>query len=597
MAVDLLANGSFKLPWTNLLPYGGRLTNQQPAGFALTIRMPGTRLLSADAGITDDPPVYTDVVSVPECVHKLRSQLPDADLLILDGDVTFKAFAATNPFSLDLTAMVVFPAAGTCAIEVPVQVHQHGDGSPGAAVWQLIVNDVAESWRTFGRGFVDRTWATAYRTVRQCAGTVLSVTARMESAALAGVDFFSDRWRVIFTPEAESICPASRGLPRVPYARRYWLLPQAATLEEAHAVLDLAYPSLGTVGYSADDAGIGDLDERQVEVIETPTAAYDETALRSFFGEHYPGVDVGWVVLDPDGEEPEEPEPEPWIPARYVLTGTVGGFHGSQGDDGQLNVFRDCAAAGVSLPTGKMVTTQGAAAELKAYQPSAKLIGRRIDFPGVGNVEGYRFDLDPIWQADVRMATLLPTMLANPAVDYWEFINEQKPATPEGARDQAQFCIRCMDIAEDAGVHLAFFSDSVGTPEFWAWVARAETGIFERIADGGHALALHEYGCVGESWVIGRFAEVYERIILPKKLNIPLFVTEYGVRREDLARGADWVWSQFVQYDQMCAKYTYFAGFHAYIGPQGDSAYKTMYSGLEARFTQYAINIMERVNG
>ena len=51
--------------------------------------------------------------------------------------------------------------------------------------------------------------------------------------------------------------PVLRGAPRVQYPREYHLLPPDATLAEGQRVFEVAHASKGTVGSSADDAGVG----------------------------------------------------------------------------------------------------------------------------------------------------------------------------------------------------------------------------------------------------------------------------------------------------------------------------------------------------
>jgi len=203
---ELLANPNFEGGWIDQLPHDGRLTNQCPVGYNLTIHLPGTRLISAGSYTgPDDAPVYDTVIVVPECVHKLRAQMPDADKLILAGDTTFKLFSATNPFSVDLMARVLITTPGALRIVVPVQVHNHGDGSPGAAVWRMNVSnniwDGIGPWRTFGDGFVDRKWEVASYPLHVHTGDVVTATLQMESRALGGIDFFTDAWSFEFTPD------------------------------------------------------------------------------------------------------------------------------------------------------------------------------------------------------------------------------------------------------------------------------------------------------------------------------------------------------------------------------------------------------------
>ena len=82
--------------------------------------------------------------------------------------------------------------------------------------------------------------------------------------------------------------PSPRGRPRAPYSRTYVLLPPEADAAWAQAVVDVAWDAHRfTVGGSADDAGIGDLDLRRVVAVN-PAAWGDD--LRAFFEAHYPGV-------------------------------------------------------------------------------------------------------------------------------------------------------------------------------------------------------------------------------------------------------------------------------------------------------------------
>lgn len=206
MAIELLANGGFSRGWIDLLPYGA-LTNQQPHGYALTIRRPGMPLVSSGPGGytgPDETPIYNVVVVVPEVVHKHNMQLPPEErlggskALVLDGEYTLKVFSAVNPFSVDLTAWVVAPAAGKITITIPVQVHDHGDPSVGAAVWRVVVGGTPFGWKTFGAGFLSRQWSRFQTEIDVDAGQAVEIMLQMESRALGGIDFFTDGWSATF---------------------------------------------------------------------------------------------------------------------------------------------------------------------------------------------------------------------------------------------------------------------------------------------------------------------------------------------------------------------------------------------------------------
>ncbi len=78
------------------------------------------------------------------------------------------------------------------------------------------------------------------------------------------------------------------GLPRVQYGRTYVLLPPGADRQWARAVVAATWDTHRfTMGGSADDAGIGDLDFRRVIAVNPERWSGD---LRAFFERYYPGV-------------------------------------------------------------------------------------------------------------------------------------------------------------------------------------------------------------------------------------------------------------------------------------------------------------------
>ena len=105
--------------------------------------------------------------------------------------------------------------------------------------------------------------------------------------------------------EAEAILmevdSVTRGAPRVEYARTYRLVNHGANMETWMQAAEAAYTLRQTCGFSADDAGIGDLAERQVIL-----AGNHPPGMPEWFAEHYPGVDV---VGDMAPAPPVAPEP------------------------------------------------------------------------------------------------------------------------------------------------------------------------------------------------------------------------------------------------------------------------------------------------
>ena len=86
----------------------------------------------------------------------------------------------------------------------------------------------------------------------------------------------------------------TRGEPRVQYKRVYHVLAQNAGLQQFLDVAQQAYSKKETVGFSYDDAGIGNLEHRKVVLHGThPDNILD------WFQEHYNGVDVVSSTISP----------------------------------------------------------------------------------------------------------------------------------------------------------------------------------------------------------------------------------------------------------------------------------------------------------
>jgi hypothetical protein len=105
----------------------------------------------------------------------------------------------------------------------------------------------------------------------------------------------------VYIFEALDLPPPSperqRGAPRAAYERTYILLPQASERTWMQAVVASGALDGGryTLGFSADDAGIGDLDKRRVLVVNP---AQWEEPVEWWFAKHYPGVKIRTLKAD-----------------------------------------------------------------------------------------------------------------------------------------------------------------------------------------------------------------------------------------------------------------------------------------------------------
>lgn len=99
-------------------------------------------------------------------------------------------------------------------------------------------------------------------------------------------------WR--FGPYATAPPSSGRGRPRVQYAREYWVVDSRATLGQVQQIVNQAHRGRKTVGFSYDDAGIGDLDRRHVVVWGNE---HPQQVLVDWYEQFYPGVSLEFRSL------------------------------------------------------------------------------------------------------------------------------------------------------------------------------------------------------------------------------------------------------------------------------------------------------------
>ena len=89
-------------------------------------------------------------------------------------------------------------------------------------------------------------------------------------------------------------CPTMSESARIPYDRVYNFIHSSATKAQALGVFDSAWTTKQTVGYSADDAGIGDgLNTKRAVLHFVPLK--DQSAFKTFFALYYPSTIVSFA--------------------------------------------------------------------------------------------------------------------------------------------------------------------------------------------------------------------------------------------------------------------------------------------------------------
>lgn len=341
--VNLLANPSFELGWRD---DGNR---QIPDGWRFWYA-PSTQTNPHPDGWSYQP---------PEMRVLAKKDIPqhEWDLFFVDGDQMVKIFAPGAWFGW--LYQLVDLEAGQYRLTVPAFADAHTgivDGAkvpatdPNSALIQVHTRTIGTTsvpyfgeWRQM-TPFLQRN---VYEFEFDAPGGPMLVGARFQYPwAIKSTAVFTDAWTLDPAPEP-SPC---RGTPRVQYKRTYVLTHPDDFDEIATAAAwalndqDLQY----TIGRSADDAGIGDLDYRRVIIINP---ALWPNPIRDFFAEHYPGVIVETITESvatevygrlkrSEFDEPPDPDPQP-LPDVIKTT-----FHLQRPFDGWLDVVRRAADAG-----------------------------------------------------------------------------------------------------------------------------------------------------------------------------------------------------------------------------------------------------------
>jgi len=333
-----LVNPSFEEPWEDDIV--GATKNQVPYGWNLTYLQIGEKLRSAGAfaGLDHDP-IYEVVKTIPETCHKglfediwnlPENERPDGSTpLILDGVRVYKCFSNYNPFGFQLDQTLTYAPGTILRLLWPTNTHHQGDGSPGAAAWRIGINDTFCDWKTFKHGFEDRTWAEGRIDYIVPENGTVKIIGQFESRSLAGIDFFMDDVYIEIIDEPVIV---TDGRPRLQYERTYLLLPGKDVLSSVDFTRLLGllstqiYDNQWTVGFSADDAGIGKLNVRNVIVVSLHDDDWDEEELFEFFEIYYPGVHVEFYTFEQASHFPvgtDEYPPKYWyVPPTQLFTNT-----------------------------------------------------------------------------------------------------------------------------------------------------------------------------------------------------------------------------------------------------------------------------------
>ncbi len=242
----------------------------------------------------------------PEIVHILRRQLPEEeqDLFILDGDTTLKMFKGMGSWYGGLSQTVSLDRG---MYKFTVNIYgdlikgydedgnkiwaddpQGRDGLFTFGLWDHLNEGETQSiipgqWNEFDIDF----WADKVSTKLEIA--------IMCPFPLKNAGIFADNFSLVKLDDPPE---EKRGDPRVQYERTYYVFPQDAAWEEYQGLVKTQFMERRTIGFSWDDAGIGDLDNRMAVMVDVD----DKKVATEWFDKYYAGTLTGF--LDTSTEPP-----------------------------------------------------------------------------------------------------------------------------------------------------------------------------------------------------------------------------------------------------------------------------------------------------
>ena len=343
MTENLLKNPSFELGWTD----------------------DGNRQIPTDWDFWYAPPDHSNwedpsdgaKFSAPEMRHLTRADIPrrERDAFFFDdSEHTLKIFAPkwrTAYFSLTQEVAVVEDRTYHFAIRLNPDIVDHYENGkkvpasdPQSGQMCFVVASARE-WFSMEPFLVSQPFVYVF-TAKTSGNLTLGAEWVFPHPLTGGSAIFTDAWELTVVEEPEPEPEPCRGAPREQYERTYHVLPPDATLEQASSVFKRAgFNKKRTVGYSYDDAGVGDLDDRTAVLWGIPDVARAEYS--DWYDKWYPGVEVKFFELPGEGL----PEPPKLPPSNTTKVG----FHLQRPFNGCLDLIKRCADAGKPMAWVKVV--------------------------------------------------------------------------------------------------------------------------------------------------------------------------------------------------------------------------------------------------
>ncbi len=432
--MNISINGSFENGW---IDYNESI--QIPAGW-----------LARWADVDTPNPYSSDPWNqfvAPEIVHKLRHQLPEdeRDLFVLDGYAALKCFKGYGAFCLELThPLILEPGVYTFTVRVFGDLvayydngRKHWAADPNSGLLRFVLNGHAYEdthiitpamWNLYSMEFAAD------------GDTSIGVQV-MCPFALQNSGVWCDAWTLVKSP-SEGQC---RGAPREEYQRIYYVFPGNARWKDYKTTIRDLFIQRRTMGFSWDDAGIGDLDSRTAALIDAPM----KDIAVDWFGEHYPEVDVQFIQVEVDPPPPPPP-----------VSGELLSIHLQTEVDGWLGYVRDVKPRWV-----KLVGNMELARQIKSVSPATKVLFRHH----IQHNDPYLNAPNKTQAAREFLALFWDSLVANAAyIDAIEGLNETIATHDiDGIRKAVSFEVALSDelARRNIGVGTCLLNTATANPE------------------------------------------------------------------------------------------------------------------------------------
>ncbi|MCA9872477.1 MAG: hypothetical protein KC441_02450 [Anaerolineales bacterium] len=217
------------------------------------------------------------------------------------------------------------------------------------------------------------------------------------------------------------------GRPRLQYARTFWCVPQNIPQTLYLKLAEQAWAEKRTLGFSYDDAGIGDLEQRTAVLFNIPDGEHER--YRQWFDLHYPGTKVTFQTVAEDSP-PVTPPPSGTAVVGLHASADPGLLYGGIAELQEFQALKPGVVKVLSAIADYAPPGKAALADLVDKNRQAQWIVRAFLHFGGRNISPERFFTDTI--NDVRRAVQCLRAFGVQNKSIWIELHNEVNLLPEG---------------------------------------------------------------------------------------------------------------------------------------------------------------------